>query len=388
MTKSDKIINIIVAVAFVIVIFLFSAFNIKPLFNAIANTFPNTETRMQEKTRNIEQTFTESLICRNHIIDIYGAIQKIFGNSLIGNFEFMKSDNDFMHMAVNSLDTTPFVSSISTLQKLLNQTNTPLVYVQVPPRSIVNTEKDAMNISYAENMAIHEAKNEILAQGITYLDIEEKLSEYSFSPEEFYFKTDVHLTTKGEFFLAKEIVETLQENEVSLNEEDIDRIFNISNYNIESYQFLGNLSRSTGKYYSQMDVFDNYTPKYQTSFSMNNKITGQQRMGLFEDVFMNNYKSSPGITERIYWVTNYLYYGQAFYEFTNHTQDNHKLLVVCDSMGMRAVPLLALLVNKVTVVDIRFQGDNSYVLDALDSEKYDAVIVLQEQSLFNSKIVQ
>lgn len=335
----------------------------------------------------IDQGLTESLVYRDYLIDYYGITQKVLNKSLIGNFEFMKSDNEFMHMAVKDIDTRPLVNSIPLLKETLDQSNIPLLYVQVPPRSISNTESQSLNIAYDEDAAISNAKDAITSYGIAYLDIAEKMAAANFSPEKLFFKTDVHLSTKGEFFLAKEIVNALQKQNLFFEPKDVDKVFNVANYNIDARPFLGNLSRSTGKYYSPLDVFENYSPKFTVRTSMVNHLNGERRDGGFEDVFMNNYKNNPEITERTYWVTNYLQFGQAFYEFINHNQKQNKLLVICDSMGMRAIPILTFLVNKITIVDIRFQGNNNYVLDALKSEDYDAVVILHENSLFGSRVL-
>jgi hypothetical protein len=387
MKKPSTISNIVVAVLFVLIIVGYGILNIKPLVKTARSTFDDTTIGVQQKLRKIEQGMTESLPYRHLFIDFYGGVQKGLNKSLIGNFEFMKSSNGFMHMAVSDPDIRSFVDSIPTLKMVTDQLSIPLIYVQVPPRSICNTEKLGMNIANGEDVAIANAKEAITAQGISYLDLEQKMVEADYSPEKLFFKTDLHLTTEGEFFVAQEIVNVLKKQNIPLEQMDIDRVLDVKNYDIDSRPFLGNLSRSSGKYYSPLDVFDNYMPKFATDFSMTNHVSGERRTGSFEDVFMNNYKSSANITERTYWVTNYLQYTQSYYEFINHNKERNKLLVICDSMGMRTVPLLSLLANKVTVVDIRFQGERNYILDALKADKYDAVIILHENSLFKYRLI-
>lgn len=385
MKITSRVSSIVIAMVFIVSISVYGALNLKTFANAVKNTSPCLEVGLQTKTREIERAFTTSLMFRDQFVDVYGFVQKELRRSLIGNFEFMKSNNEFIHMAVNNINIRPLVDSMLRLKNTLDKSDIPLIYVQIPPRSTVNTEINVMNISYGEDVAISDAKTELSSYGITYLDIADKMVGY-LPPEKLFFKTDVHLSTEGEFFVAKEIIRILKQQGLSFEQSYVNQILDLSNYIVDSRLFLGNLSRSTGKYFSELDVFDNYTPKFQNSVSMINRVTGERQDGDFEDIFMNNYKDKPDITERTYWITNYLHFGQSCYEFINHNQERNKLLVICDSMGMRIVPLLSLLTNKVTIVDIRYQGLNSYVTNVLNAEKYDAVIVLHENTLFPYEI--
>lgn len=322
----------------------------------------------------IESQFKENVAGRNQLIDIYGVSLRMIQKNLVGNFEFLRDSDGIMQRFEERAQPGEFISSMVDLERRLDRDDIPLVFLQYPDR----TENVPLAAQLDFNTQTDEAILDTLRDsGVDILNFGERMKQDNSAPDksEFFFHTDVHFSTEGEFWIVKSAAEYLiKEYKMRLTE--FDRVFDISQYDVHSYDFLGNSARSAGKYFVGTDCFNCYIPKFETNLLLIDKDGKQTRNGLFETVAMNGYEQRDDITLYTYWVTNYGHYPEPRYEYQNNLNPfGPKLLVITDSSLLRGTAFLSLACSKVTVVDTRFMKGIPYIEQALNEELYDAVIV-------------
>lgn len=203
-------------------------------------------------------------------------------------------------------------------------------------------------------------------------NVQEKLIDTQcISIKDFFFHTDIHLTTEAEFYMAKYLTKFLSE-EYGILFPNTTEVYNADNYIWTNHLFSGNFCYSSGKMFTQSDVFQTFVPNFDTELMLTFP-DGTTRYGDFLTVMTNQYDNR---TDSPYWVTNYGQWPTLYYEYDNLNFPNApRLLVLCDSMFMRANTFLALNASHVTILDPRYINGNEYVIDCLLDSDFDAVIV-------------
>lgn len=189
------------------------------------------------------------------------------------------------------------------------------------------------------------------------------------------------MTTEAELYNLDSIVKALEKKGIAFN--NMNTVLDWNNeYSIDSRPFLGNLSKSTGRFYGKTDTFNIYIPKYHTNLSYVDEKGQIVRTGLFEDTLLNGYQLNSSSDLNTYWVTEYGSFTQPTYSFINNDLPNgSSILLVMDSMGFRTASYLSLMCSKVTIVDPRYGNDGTTLSSVLASNKFDAVVLLQNVSL-------
>jgi hypothetical protein len=318
-----------------------------------------------------DSKFRERISGREKIINIYGIFNLIVNKKMIGNFEYIKDKKNNMQLVQNYRPHYENIrNSISSLSEITRRKNTPLLYFYFPgtaDEKVLPVVKDIYIFNqYDENIA------EIVSglPGVELIDTNNIFD----ADDKIKFKTDLHLKTHAEFRLAQAIADTLHEKGVIFD--GIDDIFNVMNYNIISYDFIGNL-RAAGRYFTRgIDKFELYIPTYNSNLLLYNPSGNILKKGSYEQTVMNGYEHSSDISEYTYWVTNYMQYPSPYYTIDNLASNNKtRLLFIMDSLSMRAITFLAPGVEHITVVDPRTPYSERYLQLSLENNEYDAVII-------------
>ena len=301
----------------------------------------------------------------------------ILNKKMVGNFEYVKDDSGFMHSIASAScseeDAEQFLGDMVSLKEELEQRGIPMVYVQIPSRELKGYSDYPSGVFNKTASVIEQLIKGLNEVGIDTLDIGEYClnAEEPIQKEQFFFKTDIHLTTDAEMWAGKYVVEYLNENTTCEINKDI---FDVGQYRKESHRFRGNLVKESGRYFSKDDTFEVYYPNFATSMVLDNGLQGVKKEGEFADVLMNG-------GYRKYWVLNYLQWGSPYYKITNKNQERNNVLMIMDSMCMRMVSYLAIGCHKVTVLDPRYFNGIDLINVALESEVYDAVVVCHTSTL-------
>ena len=378
----DKIGSMLLAALFVLILGTFALLNIGSLKDLLMSADISFDD-WQESAASIETSLKERTWGRERLIDLYGLSLKVFNRDLIGNFEFAKDSHDIIHLLETPGDSWGFIDEFQTsmmeLRALSGEKGFALLYVSLPDRGkyfpLVNTDEYTDSERYSKIIG-----ERLQNEGIDCLDVEMLMEEENDAPsfDEFFFRTDLHFTTYAEFWMAKKIVEHLQE-ELGMEFYMPDQVFSLQNYDVRSYEFLGNTARSAGALYAKADQFDIYTPLFETNIQMDDPTSGWSRTGDFGSAALNGYSGDGSARDKyIYWVTDYGIFARPYYEYINLNAPATAphVLVVSDSTFMRGFSYLSLACGKVTVLDPRYFNGVTYLGNELALDDYDAVVFL------------
>ncbi|MDE7322614.1 MAG: hypothetical protein K2N73_07735 [Lachnospiraceae bacterium] len=369
----------ILPVLFAIVLFFLAGANLKSFYCLIKDG------KIDKNA--IENEYKSEFYRKDQFLDLYGMSLSALGKKMLGNFEYVKDESGIVHLissaSITEESTEQFLKDILKLKESLDKQGIPLVYVQIPSREMEGYSDYPSNAFNKTDKTIKDLKKKLDDNNIDNIDIGEKCldSPDALPKDQFFFKTDIHLTTDAEMWVGKQLLAYLNENTPCEIAPDI---FDINTYRKETYSFRGNLAREGGKYFTKADEFIIYIPDYETSFLLSNPLQGVEKSGIFDDTVMNSYTRLGDIDEYVYWVTNYLQFTSPFYNITNNLKDKNNILIIMDSMCFRTVSYLSLGCHKVTILDPRYFGGTDYIDIALKGDEYDAVIVCHSSTLFGN----
>ena len=317
------------------------------------------------------ESFKTNFAGRSKLIDMYGAALKLLGKDVVGSFEFIKDKNGNMQNITDNYDYDTFYDSMSELKTAVG--NTELFFVNLPEAANYDAVPIADHYSF-QNSDRSEICTRLSQSGIDVLDI----NSYA-SADSFYFKTDVHPKTESEFITAKAVYEYLLSENVPVSGGEI--VFDKNNYTVEQRDFVGNLSRSSGKYYAGIDTFEYYIPDFYTDLELLVYDSCLYRSGSWSDVILNHKFPQDNIYN--YYVTDYMQWPSPVYTIKNNSAESTaKILYIADSMALRTISYLSLCANEITVADTRYSTDLEYVKTLLANNSYDAVIVSAASPVF------
>jgi hypothetical protein len=323
--------------------------NSKTLLLGIKDVFLKKEAKAS--LANLEKQFQGNLKYKEKMVNVNGLANLFLNKKMVGNFEYIKDKNNALHLTVSASDLQSYERNILQLKELCEKENTAFIYAALPSdvrREIIPVSSEIPLFNQYHSELIKDLK----AKGVDCVDANEFFS----MDESVGFKTDVHLKTSTEFEFARILANKLIELEIPFS--DFNKIYEIDNYEVLSYDFIGNTVRGIGKYFTKgMDTFDVYLPKFDTLFSYFSQRSGVYKTGSYKDTLLNGYTESQNISEYTYWVTNYLQWPSSYYTIENKQVDNDtRICIFIDSLAMRAVTFLALGVRYVTVIDPRYGG--------------------------------
>ncbi len=375
--KIKKILSAIIFVVFFGGLIFVGFNNFDTLVKSCSDIFSKSKSlsELQKNMPKAEENLKSSFSLKNEVADIYGLTHLAFANYIIENYRFFKGENGQMKAFRGKFNGQVNIDSVLELNEVCKGKNIPLVYVKYPDRSIIDkTESDFSGCSYYME-EVDRIYNTVSNEGVDIIDLN---CETFLSKDEldyFYLNTDGHPKPYSQFLTAKYVCEQLN-SKYGIEFPLFDQTFNESNYSVSTYPFIGNYSRTCGRYFSGVENFDIYHPKYETNMELIVYDNNQTRKGTYDNVCLNGYEQKEDLSEYTYFVTNYLQYPNACHEICNNNIKNGpKLLVISDSMMLEPVSFMALTSAKITIIDPR-QGNNKFLVsNALLCDDYDAVIV-------------
>lgn len=364
------------------IMLLFFSFNFKTLNQSFSGQMGK-EGPTQQKLLSVESDFQKRIYKRTELINLYGLTLNAINWKMVGDFDFVKDSHGIIQRFGAKIDTSKFLGSMTELKVAADYDQTPLVYVSLPDKAKYLELAQGNQFCFDGQQSNQIGKQ--LEGTIDCLNIDGLMGSDVDAPtfDELHFKTDVHYSTYGEFWIAKILANHLQEK-YKVNFPNAQQVFDLDEYNIASYEFLGNTARSVGEYFVGKDNFEIYKPKFETSIQLINPSAGEKREGNFEKVMLNGYENNPTINQYTYWVTDYGRFTSPYYQYINEKAATNlpNLLIISDSVFMRGTTYLALACGKLTVLDPRYFDGNEYVAQMLAMEHYDAIIVVATSSSY------
>lgn len=372
----------VIAIWAMVLIIIFGCRNVKGLGQQLLQVRGHwNDENLVEQLSTIESSYRTEFSGKAGFINLYGVVQHPLHKKIFDNFNFVVDDQEVFHAtAPNGCDATNFANEMAEINKMLQSRGIPLIYVQSPNKEYYNTEAGIEEFSH-ENEMIDNAVAKIRQTGVEVLDMREVIdAKYPGNKQEIFFKTDIHMQTDAELWLANELENYLSENH-DLEFQNQEYLTDMSYYEKDTRELRGNLIRNVGEYYQKPDQFDMYYPKFDTDLEVYGYPNENYGVGTFQQIVMRGYETQEdnGTT---YWITNYGYYGMPRYDVINRLNPNGaKILVVADSMGFRTFSYMINTIGKITMVDTRFFDGGDYLTDLINEGGYDAVIVYQGNSL-------
>lgn len=365
-----KLISVLTIVLFLVCLTVLLICNFGAFKAGVAGYFKSEDKGGGNISDQVENHLKSSFPLKSLTHEGYGLGLLAVNKKIVGNYEYTKLSDGSVVMTNHIDNTDAFTESVIKLNDHLMSENIPLVYVQMPYRTMTDGE-NAVSGNDTFTSLMSSMCDIFESSGVDVLDLNKNERIQSIDP--IYFSSDIHQTTEYEFTSAEIITGYLEDN-YGLAFPEKDKVFDKSQYSISSYTLYGNTTFNTGHIYSPGDTFEIYHPLYPTDMRLYDYSDGTEKTGTYDDVCLNGYENNAD-TDSPYWVTNYLRWPSPYYDVINNANEQSpKLLIICDSGYLRGCSFLSLASGAVTIYDPRYDG--GYYLDsALSSHDYDAVIV-------------
>ncbi len=390
MEKNNKS-NIIIAVIFLVYIFLTCLFTIKNNYLELRKdlrTAIKTEKdlKMIDRVINlrdrVESVFANKIALKYDYIDIYGLVQQVQGKKIISDvgegMDVVKLSDGSLAFIYPDRDVTDWINKVTETSNYATKKGIYFSYVMAPWRINENAKLPFYLEDYAGDVS-KRLLSGLENNNINTIDLEKRIE---IDKKSWFFASDHHWTIKAAFNSYQIIAKQL-DKDVGINLE-YDKL---TDFSIEKYphSFLGSYGKRTGKYYSKVDSFDYIYPNYDTLLNVSNNdwdkevsnLTGTFENTLIYKDFLNLNADTGRETSVYYTYTNG---GKASIKIKNHNANNNKkLLVLKDSFAEPVFAFLSLNFNETRAIDIR-SIKNINLKEYIDSYKPDIILFIYNPS--------
>lgn len=332
-------------------------------------------------TEGIETSLTESFWLKEKYIDLYGLVECLLGRSYIRDVNpslvVVKDNHEQLQFLTFSADYTEEVEKIDKLNKILQKSNTPLLYVQTPLKIIEGFTQLPSSVQDWSTENTDKLLRSLEDKGVDYLDLRQSIIEDGLNLEELFYKTDHHWTTHTAFWAMEQVVEKL-ENEYGMVLDIEKNYTDISNYKATEYpnSFLGSQGRRVGRFYAGVDDYTLLTPLFDTNYNVeihkSDSVTTYE--GDFEETIIK--ANLLDENESVYTNRYAAYFGGDYPEVRIENRNKaagHKVLIIKDSFALPFSAFLSTMFAETRLLDLRY-----YDADKLESyiEEYNPDVVL------------
>lgn len=332
-------------------------------------------------TEGIETSLTESFWLKEKYIDLYGLVECLLGRSYIRDVNpslvVVKDNHEQLQFLTFSADYTEEVEKIDKLNKILQKSNTPLLYVQTPLKIIEGFTQLPSSVQDWSTENTDKLLQSLEDKGVDYLDLRQSIIEDGLNLEELFYKTDHHWTTHTAFWAMEQVVEKL-ENEYGMVLDIEKNYTDINKYKTTEYpnSFLGSQGRRVGRFYAGVDDYTLLTPLFDTNYNVeihkSDSVTTYE--GDFEETIIK--ANLLDENESVYTNRYAAYFGGDYPEVRIENRNKaagHKVLIIKDSFALPFSAFLSTMFAETRLLDLRY-----YDADKLESyiEEYNPDVVL------------
>ena len=332
-------------------------------------------------TEGIETSLTESFWLKEKYIDLYGLVERLLGRTYIRDVNpslvVVKDNHEQLQFLTFSADYTEEVEKIDKLNKILQKSNTPLLYVQTPLKIIEGFTQLPSSVQDWSTENTDKLLQSLEDKGVDYLDLRQSIIEDGLNLEELFYKTDHHWTTHTAFWAMEQVVEKL-ENEYGMVL-DIEKYYtDINKYKATECpnSFLGSQGRRVGRFYTGVDDYTLLTPLFDTNYNV--EIHKSDSVKTYEGDFEETIIKANLLDENESVYTNRYatYFGGDYPEVRIENRNKaagHKVLIIKDSFALPFSAFLSTMFAETRLLDLRY-----YDADKLESyiEEYNPDVVL------------
>lgn len=324
----------------------------------------------------LESGVNENVFARTSYINLFGLSSKLLNKHYIidtnATNSVVKDNNGHLQFICFPVDTKPYVDQIAEVKEVLDETGTPLVYVQTPLKVIEDYVEMPTGITDYANTNTDTFMKQLEGAGINTIDLRENMNSEDLDYSSMFYNTDHHWTTQTAFWAVGEVVNYLKES-TGIDLDPNHFYTDEANYTSVLYEdsFLGSQGRRVGKYYGGVDDYTLMLPNYETDYTVtiNKTNNSSTEEGTFEEALVKYNLLNP---TDIFTNRYAAYFGADFPEVIvqNHLADNDlKVLIFKDSFGLPFSAFLSTMVSETRLLDTRYyDGDVAEYIKAYNPD--------------------
>lgn len=340
-TKSE---DKFIVVFFLAVIFFFTAVN---LWEMVRSLEPDGRRKGLEKLE----------LVQDHAINAWGALQAAMGKRLAFGSTVYEDvtllDNGVATMADQFGDITAGIAGAEEAYAFAQEIGAEYLFVAVPSKEHSEEDLPEGVISYA-NQKYYNMVAALEERSIPHIAMRDVLEADGGEWYSYYYRSDHHWKNNAAFLAYQTISDYMfsmgldgGRREEALSEENYEK-------RIYEQVFLGTHGRMAGRYYTGLDDYDLWLPKYDTDYTLDVPSEGIHKEGTFEDCFVN-YQNVAHYSFDYYAYYTYLDRDYDHIRITNRKNpDGPKLVIIRDSVAVPVSVFLASQCSSIDLIDLRY----------------------------------
>ncbi len=373
----------IFCVVFLLVFLTFAVLNAIHTLPLLAESVQEGDSSPAELTELIEENVWQ----RMTLVETFSLTQAALGKREISDFSIIKDEDGYLHYAnfykERNTRLFEFAHRVRRLSQALANKDTKVIFVATPSKYMkgeVRLERGLKgNDPYA---AVQELLLYLYRMDIPTLDMTQVLLESDTPYLSNFFKTDHHWTVPAAFRCAQLLAEMIRENWG--DELDPNNFYlNLDNYETVCcrQRMLGSLGRRSGHFFSGMEDFEFYLPKFEGSFRRTSVDSGKSfsyKGNVCESMMMLELLEED---RDIYGRSMYDIYLEGIndYDHIENLQlsetEGPRVLFVSDSYFCPVITLMAPMCSMIDQVYNLYDGEEYSVEALLAENEYDYVII-------------
>ena len=340
-TKSE---DKFIVVFFLVVIFFFTAVN---LWEMVRSLEPDGRRKGLEKLE----------LVQDHAINAWGALQAAMGKRLAFGSTVYEDvtllDNGVATMADQFGDITPGIAGAEEAYAFAQEIGAEYLFVAVPSKERSEEDLPEGVISYA-NQKYYNMVAALEERSIPHIAMRDVLESDGGAWYSYYYRSDHHWKNNAAFLACQTISDYMFS--IGLDGGRREEALAEENYEKRIYEqvFLGTHGRMAGRYYTGLDDYDLWLPKYDTDYTLDVPSEGIHKEGTFEDCFVN-YQNVAHYSFDYYAYYTYLDRDYDHIRITNRKNpDGPKLVIIRDSVAVPVSVFLASQCSSIDLIDLRY----------------------------------
>ncbi len=318
-------------------------------------------------------------LVQDHAINAWGAVQKAmgkrlaFGSTIYSDVTIL--DNGMATMADKDDDISAGIAGVEEAYDLANEIGSEFLFVAAPAKEYADDDLPYGVTSYA-NAKYYSMIDALSERNIPYISMRELLGDSADEWYSYFYVTDHHWRNNGAFKAFTAISDHMAS--IGLESNAPDETLLSDSYEKTTYEkvFLGTHGRMAGRYFTGLDDYELWLPKFDTDYVLDIASEGIHKEGSFEDCFVH-YENLDGYSFDYY--AYYAYLGMDYDRIqirNNLNPDGPKVVIVRDSMAVPVSVFLASRCSHIDMIDLRYLDGDESAKAWIEEEEPDLIIYL------------
>ncbi|MCH5185679.1 MAG: hypothetical protein J1F64_06090 [Oscillospiraceae bacterium] len=360
----------VITVFFLAIIYLFM---ISVIVRALTAETEN-KSKLSAMREAASESMTDNIFAKQPLLEFNGFISKICGVKItVGENTVAEIGDGFLTYTYDYADTSYQAKQTLKFNDFLERRDTRFLMMIPPFKVDGKDEKIISSLNDRTNIIADEFISNVQSE-VEIFDMRRSVEKHGKEYLEMFFKTDHHWKPETGLEFTAKAAEVLRD--------DFGFDMNPSVYDKENFDvrvlkdyFLGSQGRKVTKGYAHPEDISIITPKEHTDFSVNIPKTGLDISGDFETVFIDReqidvidyYNLSP--------YNAYMHGDKPYIHIKNNLSgDGKRVLILKDSYAAVMVPYLAMQLDEIDVIDLRYYDGN--IREFIEKTAPDTVIMI------------